>query len=40
MPPEGFMGNFHEVAYDEPEGPRGGSGTYTASAVRFVVAEP
>jgi hypothetical protein len=38
--PEGFMGDFNEIAYDEPEGPRAASGTYTASAVRTVVAAP
>ena len=38
--PDGFMGNFNEIAYDEPEGPQTGSGTYTASAARSVVAAP
>lgn len=37
---EGFMGAFNEIAYDEPEGPSAGSGTYTSSAARWVVAAP
>lgn len=35
---DGFMGDFHDIAYDEPDGPGTGSGTYTATAVRAVTA--
>lgn len=33
---QGFMGDFNDIAYDEPDGPGAGSGNYTASGVRGV----
>lgn len=36
LEPEGFMGDFNDIAYDEPDGPGAGSGTYATSAVRSV----
>lgn len=33
---EGFLGDFNDIAYDEPEGPGSGTGSYTASPVRGV----
>ncbi|HEY6726696.1 MAG TPA: hypothetical protein VI197_21830 [Polyangiaceae bacterium] len=33
---DGFMGDFNDIAYDEPDGPGAGSGHYTATAVRGV----
>jgi len=33
---DGFMGDFNDIAYDEPDGPGSGTGNYTASAVRGV----
>jgi len=33
---QGFMGDFNDIAYDEPDGLGSGTGNYTASAVRGV----
>ncbi|HEU5075579.1 MAG TPA: hypothetical protein VFU02_15410 [Polyangiaceae bacterium] len=35
---EGFMGDFHDIAYDEPDGPGAGSGSYATSAASSVTA--
>ena len=33
---DGFMGDYNDIANDEPEGPGTGSGSYAASAIRLV----